>query len=95
MFEKPTLTEPNELGFQFGLNKSLTEYANKEQLQYGNGVLPALYGWKVLEVWKDNNRITYLLLDNEGKERGENSGYEAMAYKIDAYKLLEQSKNIK
>lgn len=94
MFNKPTLSAPNELGFQFGLNKDLTEYANKEQLQCGGSSLPALKGWKVLEVWKNDERITYLLIDDKGNGMGENGGYEAMACKIDAYKLIEQHNQI-
>lgn len=93
MFEKPNLTEPNEMGYQFGINKSLTEYANKEQLNYGGSTMPSLKGWKVLEVWKDDTRITYLLVDDKGKEIADSGGFEAMACKIDMYKKTKQFGN--
>ena len=50
--DKPKLSEPNELGFQFGINESLTEYAHKKQPQWGGSSLPSVK-ITVLEVWKD------------------------------------------
>ena len=41
MFDKkPKLTEPNEMGFQFGINETLTNYAKSEQPQWGGNALP-------------------------------------------------------
>lgn len=64
MLESPKLSEPNEKGFQFGINKSLTDYAHKEQPQDATHSLPAVK-ITVLEVWKDNKHISNLLIEDD------------------------------
>lgn len=88
MFDKPKkLSEPNEMGFQFGVNESLTEYAHKEQPQWGGEPMPSV-GITVLEVWKDDERVSYLLVDEKTNQpMKESNGYEACAAAIDAFKL--------
>lgn len=90
-FEKPKLTPPNQQGYQFGKNESLTEYAHQEQLQWGGNSLPPV-GITVLEVWKDDKREAYLLIDEKTNEAiDEQHGYEAAAVAIDKFKLLKVS----
>lgn len=89
MFDKPKLSEPNEMGFQFGINESLTKYAHDEQPNWGN-TLPSL-DVTVLEVWKDGNRVSYLLVDEKTNEPiREVGGYEACACALDALKVLKK-----
>lgn len=86
-FDKPKLSEPNEMGFQFGINESLTEYAHKEQLNWGN-TLPSV-DITVLEVWKDDNHISNLLMDEKtNSPLQECYGFEATACAIDKYKFV-------
>ena len=40
LFDKPKLSEPNEMGFQFGINKDLTKWAHDEQNNWGNIMPP-------------------------------------------------------
>lgn len=90
-FEKPKLTEPNEAGYQFGKNESLTEYAHQKQLQWGGSYLPSV-NITVLEVWKDNERVAYLLVDEATNNPvDEQYGYEATAVAIDKFKALKIS----
>ena len=91
MFDKPKkLSEPNEMGFQFGINESLTDYAHKEQAQWGHSPLPAV-DITVLEVWKDDERQSYLLVDEKTNQPvKEANGYEACAAAIDFFKLAKQ-----
>lgn len=93
MFEKPKkLSEPNEMGFQFGINESLTEYAHQEQPKWGGTSMPSV-GITVLEAWKDDKPKAYLLVDDETNQPiKEISGYEACAAAIDMYKLIKQDK---
>ena len=91
-FDKPKLTEPNEMGYQFGKNESLTEYAHQEQLQWGGSSLPPV-NITVLEVWKNDKREAYLLVDEATNNPiDEQQGYEAAAVAIDKFKALEISK---
>ena len=90
-FDKPKLSEPNELGFQFGKNDSLTEGAHREQLQWGGNSLPSV-DITVLEVWKNDKRVAYLLVDEKTNAAiDEQSGYEAAAVAIDKFKALKVS----
>jgi len=92
--DKPKLSEPNELGFQFGINESLTEYAHKKQPQWGGSSLPSVK-ITVLEVWKDDKNISYLLIDEDTNEPiKEAEGYEATAVAIDMFKTIKQSELI-
>lgn len=89
MFDKPKLSEPNDMGFQFGINEALTKYAHDEQVNWGN-TLPSL-DVTVLEVWKDGNRVSYLLIDEKTNEPiREASGYEACACVLDVLKTLKK-----
>ena len=91
MMDKPKLSEPNEQGFQFGINSTLTKYAHTEQPQWGNHVLPKV-DITVLEVWKDDKLISYLLVDDKtNKPIKEAHGYEAAACALDAFKVLKQT----
>lgn len=88
-FDKPKLSEPNEMGFQFGINESLTEYAHKEQFNCGN-VLPPIR-LTVLEVWKDDKHVSNILVDEETNQPiDESNGYEATAVCIDKHKLIKK-----
>lgn len=89
-FEKPKLSEPNEMGFQFGINKSLTKYAHEKQWQTAARYLPSV-NITVMEVWKDDKCVTYLLVNDETNEPiDEAQGFEAAACAIDKYKFLAQ-----
>lgn len=89
--DKKNLSDPNELGYQFGINSSLTEYAHKEQNNWGN-ILPAV-DITVLEVWKDDKFITFLLIDEKtNTELQDTNGFEAAAVAIDKYKLIKKTK---
>jgi len=92
MFNGETkLSEPNELGYQFGINKSLTEYAHKTQLNWGNE-LPGV-DVTVFEVWKDNKFEAYLLVDEKtNKELKDYTDFESAAVGIDQYKLAKKLK---
>lgn len=94
MLDKPKLSEQNELGFQFGINKELTEYAHKEQYNWGGNVLPSM-DLTVMEVWKDDNRIAYLIVDEKTNQpvKEVDSGYEACAVAIDALKILKNAED--
>ena len=84
----PKLSKPNEQGFQFGINRSLTDYAHKEIVQSATTSLPPIKV-TVLEVWKDGRRISFLLIDEETNQPiDEASGFEAAAVAIDKHKLL-------
>ena len=90
---KTKLSEPNEMGYQFGINKSLTEWAHNEQNNWGN-ILPGIKV-TVLEVWKDGNLVSFLLVDEETNQAiDEAAGYEAAAVAIDKHKLIVKSNNI-
>ena len=90
-FEKPKLTDPNEMGYQFGKNEELTKYAHDEQLQWGGSFLPSV-DITVLEVWKDDRREAYLLIDEKTNVAvDEQQGYEAAAVAIDKFKALKIS----
>jgi len=92
--EKPKLSEPNELGYQFGINESLTKYAHDKQMQSANTYLPGVK-ITVMEVWKDDKLVAYLLVDEKTNQPlKEAQGYEAAAVDIDAYKILAQSKQL-
>ena len=91
LFDKPKLSEPNEQGYQFGINDSLTEYAHKEQNNWGN-ILPPI-DVTVLEVWKNDKRISFLLVDEKtNTEIDEAFGFEAAAVALDKYKLAKKIK---
>ena len=88
--DKKNLSAPNELGYQFGINTSLTEYAHREQNNWGNVLPPVKI--TVLEVWKNDVFETFLLVDEKtNKELEEHSDFESAAVAIDKYKLLEKS----
>ena len=90
--EKPALSEPNERGYRFGINKDLTEYAHQKQWQTANTYLPPV-NITVLEAWKDDKLETYLLVDEKTNQAiKEAQGYEAAAVALDAFKLIEQEK---
>ena len=90
-FDKPKLSKPNEMGYQFGINKSLTEYAHQKQWQTADKFLPPV-GITVLEVWKNDKREVYLLIDEKTNNTiDEQFGYEAAAVAIDKFKLLKIS----
>ena len=92
MFDKPKLSEPNEIGYQFGIDTFLTDYAHKEQENSGN-LLPAV-DIGVLQVWKDDKLIAYLLIDEENNIAiDESIGYEAALVAIDKYKLIKKFGN--
>ncbi len=87
LFDKPKLSEPNEMGFQFGINEDLTKWAHDEQNNWGN-IMPSV-NITVLEVWKDDVRQAYLLVDEKTNEPIQDcNDYEAAAVAIDKYKLL-------
>ena len=91
--DKKNLSKPNELGYQFGINTSLTEYAHKEQNNWGNILPPVKIS--VLEVWKNDIFETFLLVDEEtNKELEAQNGFEEAAVAIDRWKLLEKSKKL-
>ena len=86
------LSEPNELGYQFGINKSLTEYAHASQPKWGGGDMPSV-DITVLEVWKDNKFEAYLLVDEKtNKELKDYTDFESAAVGIDQYKLAKKLK---
>ena len=90
-FKKPKLSEPNEMGFQFGINESLTDYAHKKQLQSANNYLPPI-NVTVMEVWKDDKLVTYLLVDEKTNEPiDEAQSFEAAAVALDKHKFLAQA----
>ena len=85
LFDKPKLTEPNEKGFQFGINESLTKYAHEKNVVAN---LPGV-DITVLEVWKDDRRVALLFQNKKGEVIDEvTSGFESAACKLDAYKML-------
>jgi len=93
LFDKPKLSEPNEMGFQFGINKDLTKWAHDEQNNWGN-IMPSV-NITVLEVWKDDVRQAYLLVDEKTNEPIQDcNDYEAAAVAIDKYKLLYKSSEL-
>lgn len=84
----PKLSKPNEQGFQFGINKSLTDYAHKEIVQSATTSLPPIKV-TVLEAWKDGRLSSFLLIDEETNQPiDEAFGFEAAAVAIDKHKLL-------
>ena len=90
---KSNLTPPNDMGYQFGINDSLTKYAHSEQYNWGN-ILPPV-DINVLEVWKDNKFQTFLFVDSKtNKELCDVQGYEAAAAKLDIFKLQKISKKL-
>ena len=92
-FDKPKLSEPNEAGYQFGIDKSLTDYAHKEVIQSATTSLPPVK-ITVLQVWKDDKHITNLLVDEKtNKVLQECHGFEATAVAIDKFKLIKQMSN--
>ena len=83
---KPKLTPPNENGFQFGVDESLTSYAKTEQFNVGN-TLPAI-DYHVLQVWKDGNFVTRLIVDSKTNTPVKDlPGFEACAAHLDMMKL--------
>lgn len=95
MFDKPKLSEQNEMGFQFGINKSLTDYAHRTQMQWGNNTLPSLEV-TVLEAWKDDKLDAYLLIDEKTNKaiKEVTAGYEACACAIDALKVAKNAEEL-
>ena len=78
------------MGFQFGINKELTEYAHKKQPQWGGGSMPSV-GITVMEAWKDGKLVSFILVDEKtNRPIKEAGGYEACAVAIDQYKLLKR-----
>ena len=84
--EKPELSPPNEDGFQFGIDKSLTEYAQTRQFNAGNE-LPAI-PYHVLQVWKDDKLVSRLIVDSKTNEPvADMPGFESIAARLDMMKL--------
>lgn len=94
LFKKPEkLSEPNELGYQFGIADDLTEYAHKEQQNYGTTLPPVKI--TVLEVWKNDKRESWLLMDElTNSPINYYDNFEACAAAIDIYKLKIKSKSL-
>ena len=89
MIDKTKLSAPNDMGYQFGINKSLTEYAHKGQANSGNALPPV--DITVLEVWKDDKLVTFLLVDEKtNNEIQDCNGFEAAAVALDKFKLLKK-----
>lgn len=87
---KPELSPPNEQGYQFGVDESLTKYAKTSQFNAGNE-LPAI-PYHVLQVWKDDKLVTRLIVDTKTNEPVfDENGYEACAAKLDMMKLKAKS----
>ena len=86
LLDKPQLTPPNEQGYQFGVDEGLTKYAQTEQYNAGN-VLPAI-NYHVLQVWKDGNLASRLIVDSKTNKPVYDTGsYEAIAAHLDMMKL--------
>ena len=78
--DKPKLSPPNEKGFQFGINHTLTKYAHGYKLKI-----------TTLEVYKEDKLVSFLLVDEETNEPIKDcQGIEAAACAIDAYHALKQ-----
>lgn len=91
LLNKPKLTPPNEQGFQFGIDDSLTEYAQKSQFNGGNE-LPAI-PYHVLQVWKDDKLVSRLIVDDNTNEPvADMPGFEAIAARLDVMKLATKMK---
>lgn len=95
LFHKPKLSEPNEMGFQFGIAEDLTKYAHERQEQWGNSHLPSL-DITVLEVWKDDRLNAYLFIDEKTNQpvKEVTHGYEAAACALDAFKAAKLADEI-
>ena len=86
LFDKRKLSEPNELGYQFCIADDLTEYAHKEQNNWGNILPPVKI--TVLEIWKNDTRAGWLLIDEETNDvLKDYADFEATAVGIDQYKI--------
>ena len=86
--DKPKLSEPNEMGFQFGIDEELTNYAHREVVQTATKSLPAVK-ITVLQVWKDDKLVSRLLVDEKtNKPIEERADFEAAAVAIDKYRLI-------
>lgn len=48
------LSEPNELGYQFCIDKGLTNYCSEQRLNF-----------HVIQVWRFNELITRILIDSK------------------------------
>lgn len=92
LFGKPkNLSKPNELGYQFGIAEDLTEYAHREQNNWGN-ILPSIK-ITVYEIWKDDHRDGWMLIDEEtGSPLKDYTDYESCAVGIDQYKVAAKLK---
>lgn len=86
LLDKPKLSAPNEKGYQFGIDESLTHYAKTSQYNAGNE-LPGI-NYHVLQVWKDDKLVTRLIVDSKTNEPVDDvAGFEAVAAKLDLMKL--------
>lgn len=92
LFDKPKkLSAPNELGYQFGIAEDLTEYAHNEQYGWG-GTMPGVK-ITVYEIWKDNHREGWMLIDEKtGNPLKDYDDYESCCVGIDQYKLADKIK---
>lgn len=92
LFDKPQkLSEPNELGYQFGIAEDLTDYAHRKQNNWGNN-LPSVK-ITVYEIWKDDHREGWMLIDEKnGNPLEDYTSYEACLCGIDKYKLAAKLK---
>ena len=89
--DKPELSPPNDKGFQFGIDKSLTEYAQTSQFNAGNE-LPAI-PYHVLQVWKNDKLVSRLIVDSKTNEPvADMPGFESIAARLDIMKLDAKSK---
>lgn len=84
-----TLLDINEEGFKWFLNKSLTKYAQTEQVKFGSNNMPALPSNIVcIRIEKDDITKTYLIFDKkENKILHDCHSFEGCACKIDFMKL--------
>lgn len=84
-----TLLGVNEEGFKWFLNKSLTKYAQTEQVRFENENMPALPSNIIcIRIEKDDITKTYLIFDKkENKILHDCHSFEGCACKVDFMKL--------
>ena len=82
----PNLTPPNEKGYQFAVNKYLTDFAQTVQENWDIQMPPV--DMSVLEVWKNNNFYAYLIVDSKTNEEIDRAfDFDAVIVKLELYKL--------
>jgi hypothetical protein len=75
----------NELGVKFWLDKSTTEFAQKED-QFGT----KLDGWQVLIVEEPSGYRTRIITDDKQNIKADDQTLEGIGVKIDIFKLLKR-----